>query len=136
MTESEQPSERYKRGWELLRELHGEAEDKLRERLAATHPDLAKYIVEYAYGDLRDRPGLDQRTRQLVTIACLATLGYPQRELKIHTELALNAGATREEVVETFLHLSAYAGFPAAVEAMKLALEVFSERDADEGSNV
>ena len=72
------------------------------------------------------RPGIDLKTRQLVTVASCVTLGHAQPQLRAHIEGALNVGATREEIVEVILQVALYAGFAAATNAMLLAKEVFA----------
>jgi 4-carboxymuconolactone decarboxylase len=91
-------------------------------------PDLADWIVDFSYGDVMSRPGLDRRTRQLATIAALAALGHCAPQLKVHITGALNVGCTRQEIVEVILQMTVYAGFPAAINALNLAREVFAAR--------
>ena len=98
------------------------------EALSRTSPDLARYVVEYPYGDVFCRPGLTDQQRQLATIAALAALGYAAPELKVHIHGALNVGVTETEVVETMILLSVYAGFPAALHGIRAAQEVFDDR--------
>ncbi|QYO63347.1 carboxymuconolactone decarboxylase family protein [Leptolyngbya sp. 7M] len=92
---------------------------------------LDRYILEFAFGEIYSRPGLDAKTRQLVTITALTTLGNAQPQLKAHIQGALNVGCTRTEVVEVILQLVVYAGFPAALNAMLIAKQVFAERDEE-----
>ena len=88
---------------------------------------------EYAdRGD--DRPGLDARSRQLVTLGALTALGGCEPQLRVHIGAALNVGITREEIVEALLHSAVYAGFPRALNATFAAREVFAERDREAGA--
>jgi 4-carboxymuconolactone decarboxylase len=84
---------------------------------------IQQYITRNAWGDVWQRPGLDLRTRSLVTVAILTALGK-QHELRGHVRGALNNGATREDIQEVLLHASIYCGLPAAVEAFRTASEV------------
>lgn len=84
---------------------------------------LQEYITRNAWGDVWQRPGLDRRTRSLITVAMLTALGR-QHELKGHVRGALNNGATLADLQEVLLHASIYCGLPAAVEAWRSAAEV------------
>jgi 4-carboxymuconolactone decarboxylase len=84
---------------------------------------IQQYITRNAWGDVWQRPGLDLKTRSLVTVAMLTALGK-QHELKGHVRGALNNGVTLEEIQEVLLHASIYCGLPAAVEAFRSAAEV------------
>ena len=89
---------------------------------AFTRP-MQQYITKNAWGDVWQRPGLDLKTRSLITVAMLTALGK-QHELKGHVRGALNNGATAEEISEVLLHASIYCGVPSAVEAYRSAAEV------------
>lgn len=86
---------------------------------------IQEHITRAAWGDVWQRPGLDLKTRSLVTVAMLTALGK-QNELKGHVRGALNNGATAEEIQEVLLHATVYCGVPAAVEAFRTANEVVS----------
>src|SRR5437764_13441706 len=90
-------------------------------------PDFEEYVVRFLSGEVWSRPGLDRRTKSLVTVATLAALGRPLG-LELNIRMALNNGATHQEVVETLLHVAPYAGFPACWEGLALAHKVFQER--------
>ncbi|APB70974.1 carboxymuconolactone decarboxylase family protein [Paenibacillus polymyxa] len=90
-------------------------------------PDLSRYMIEFTYGDIYTRPELDNKQRALITIASLVTLGTePQLELHINT--GLTAGLTPEEIIETFIHLLSYTGFPRVINAIEVAKKVFEQR--------
>ncbi|MCA8881232.1 MAG: carboxymuconolactone decarboxylase family protein [Rhodobacteraceae bacterium] len=89
---------------------------------------MARHIAAFAYGDIWSRPGLSRRDRALVTIAGLAALGHSQRELRAHVRNGLNVGLTPQEIVEALMHLTVYAGFPAAINAVLTAREEFAAR--------
>ncbi|MCB2070280.1 MAG: carboxymuconolactone decarboxylase family protein, partial [Ottowia sp.] len=84
---------------------------------------IQQYIIRNAWGDVWQRPGLDLKTRSLITVAMLTALGK-QHELKGHVRGALNNGVTPEELQEVLLHASIYCGVPTAVEAFRSAAEV------------
>lgn len=120
--------ERYSKGLDKLNEIDGEAGKKVIESLAAIAPDLARYVIEFPFGDIYQRPGLDLKTRELVTVAALTALGHCQPQLKVHVNGALNVGCRPEEIVEVVIQMAVYAGFPAALNGMFSVKEVFKER--------
>lgn len=122
-------NDRHERGWKQLVEVVGEGGQRVIESLQNVAPDLGRYIVEFAFGDIYCRPGLDLKQRQLVTIGSLTTLGGCDPQLSGHINAALNVGLTPEEIVEAILHCSPFAGFPRVVNAIALAKIVFEERD-------
>ncbi|MEM7711907.1 MAG: carboxymuconolactone decarboxylase family protein [Pseudomonadota bacterium] len=126
-------TDRYIRGAARLSEIDGEAGEAVIAALDDIAPDLARYVVEYPFGDIYSRPGLDLKQRQVATIAMLAAMGTATPQLKVHIGAALNVGLTREEIVEVFLQVSVYAGFPAAINAVMAAKEVFAQRDDGAG---
>jgi 4-carboxymuconolactone decarboxylase len=103
---------------------HGE---QRRQLLDAFHPDLMRYPIEFVFGDILRRPGLDSKTRELITLALAIGLGRT-REIRSHTRGFLNHGGTKEEVVELLIQCAAYAGFPAMIEGAYGVIEVFIER--------
>lgn len=119
-------STRYERGLERLREVDGAAGDKVIESLAGICPELGRYIIEFGFGDIYSRPGLTLPQRELATIAALTAMGTAQPQLKVHIAAALNVGLSRTEIVETMLQMSLYAGFPAALNGVFAAQEVFA----------
>ena len=123
------PTDRYQRGWEKLKEVDGEAGERVMESLKDIAPDLARYVIEFAFGDVYSRPGLDLKSREIAAVAALTTLGNATPQLKVHIHGALNVGLSRQEVVEIIIQMAVYAGFPAAINGMFAAKEVFQERD-------
>lgn len=122
--------ERYRRGLARLGEIDGEAGQRVVEGLRGIAPDLGKYVVEFGFGDVYSRPGLDLRSREFATVAALTALGNARPQLEVHLHAALNVGCTRAEVIEVLIQLSLYAGFPAALNGVEAARKVFAERDA------
>jgi 4-carboxymuconolactone decarboxylase len=128
-------SDRYDRGLAALRQVTGTERPAVLDSLADIAPDLARYTIEFGYGDVWTRPGLTPRQRQLATVAALAALGNAAPQLRFHIDGALNVGATRREIVEVFILSSVYAGFPAALNALTAAREVFAARPPADGGN-
>jgi 4-carboxymuconolactone decarboxylase len=89
---------------------------------------LQEFVTEYCWGAVWTRPGLPRKTRSLLNLAMLTALNRPH-EIKLHVQGALNNGVTREEIAEVFLQAGVYAGVPAAVDAFRVAREVFAELD-------
>lgn len=119
---------RFEIGLEKLKEIDGEAGEKVIEALKDISPDLAKFVIEYPFGDIYSRNGLDLRTREIGTIAALTAMGNCLPQLKVHLNAALNVGCTIEEVTEIILQMSVYSGFPSSLNGMNAFKEVLSER--------
>lgn len=124
-------NERLKRGKKKINELAKNADQNLLNGLGKIAPDLANYALEFVFGGLYSRPGLDLKTKQILTITILATLGNAKPQLAYHINCALNIGITREEIIDIMTHVSGYAGFPAAINGVNTAKEVFTERDKE-----
>jgi 4-carboxymuconolactone decarboxylase len=122
-------NERYERGKKILSEVNPEGIERVIENLKEISPDFAKMVIEFPYGDIYSRRGLDLKTRELITIASITTLGNATLQLKSHINAALNAGCTRQEVTEVIIQMAVYAGFPAALNGLYAAKDVFKERD-------
>lgn len=118
--------DRYRQGLAKLQEIDGEAGERVIENLADIAPDFARYLIEFPFGDIYSRPGLDLRSREIAVVAALTALGNAQPQLKVHLQGALNVGVTREEIVEVIMQMSVYAGFPAALNGLAAAREVFA----------
>lgn len=92
-------------------------------------PHMARQAMEFVLGDVLSRPGLDARTRELLNVAVLTAIGA-ELELKMHANVALNIGCTREQIVEAVSQQAVYVGFPIAINGIKVLEQVFKERDA------
>ncbi len=92
--------------------------------------DYQRYITENAWGTIWTRPGLDKKTRHMLTIAMLAALGRHD-ELAMHIRATRNTGVTAAEVREVLLHVSVYAGVPAANSAFAVAKRIYQELDSE-----
>ena len=121
-------SPEYIKGKETLARVTGANGAKTVESLQDIAPELGRWIVEWGYGQVLSRPALDLRTRELATVAALTALGHAQPQLRAHINGALNVGCKPEEVVEVIMQMAAYAGFPAALNGIATAREVFAER--------
>ncbi|GAA3725165.1 carboxymuconolactone decarboxylase family protein [Sphingomonas cynarae] len=117
---------RYERGLAQLEAVSGPHGAQVVKSLADIAPDLGRYIVEFAYGDIFARPGLDMKTRELATVAALTAMGTATPQLKVHMQAALHVGADRREIIETVMQMIPYAGFPAALNAVAVARDVFA----------
>jgi 4-carboxymuconolactone decarboxylase len=96
-------------------------------KLAEFAPDFADMLVEFAYGDVYARPGLDPKSRQIATIAALTTLGGADHELEIHIRSAVQVGCTKAEIIEVIMQMAVYAGFPRALSALGAARAAFAD---------
>jgi|SRR5689334_22466604 4-carboxymuconolactone decarboxylase len=119
---------RLERGKRALAEIDGRAGQNVIDALADIAPEFANYLFEFPFGDIYSRSGLDLRAREIATIAALAALGNATPQLKVHIEAGLNVGLSREEVVEILMQMAVYAGFPAALNGLFAAKEVFAQR--------
>jgi len=88
--------------------------------------DMQRYVTEAVWGSIWTRPGLPRRERSFITIAMLCALNRPH-ELRVHVTAGLRNGLTKKEIVEVILQSAAYCGFPAAIDALRVAREVFAE---------
>jgi 4-carboxymuconolactone decarboxylase len=91
--------------------------------------NFARYIIEFPFGDIYNRTGLDLKSREIATVAALVTMGNALSQLKVHINGALNVGCSRTEVVEVIIQMAVYAGFPATLNGLSAAKEVFAERE-------
>jgi 4-carboxymuconolactone decarboxylase len=121
-------TDRYDRGIEALEKITGASGSTVVENLKDIAPELADWIIEFSYGDVLSRPSLDLRSRQFATIAALTAMGTAAPQLRVHINGALNVGCKPGEIVEVILQMAVYAGFPAAINAINIAREVFDER--------
>lgn len=122
-------NERYESGLKKLQEIDGLAGQRVIDSLQTIAPDLARYIIEFPFGDIYQRPGLELKTRELITVAALTALGNCKPQLDVHINGALNVGCTPQEIIETIIQMAVYAGFPASLNGMFTAKEVFSARN-------
>jgi 4-carboxymuconolactone decarboxylase len=124
----------YQKGVEQFAQMVGrEKIDALREKFQALSPDFERLVMGTIGGEVWSRPGLDLRTRSLCSIAVLAGLSRINA-LELNIRMALNNGASREEIVETFFQVAVYAGFAAAWDGLARADEVLRAIDAEQNA--
>ena len=118
------PDQDYEKGLELRRHMLGKegADDKMNNASEFIYP-LEEWVTRQCFGEAWHRPGLDHKTRSMLTLAILTTLGEPM-PLKNHVRGALANGVTAEEIREVLMHTLIYAGVPRAVGAFLAADEV------------
>ncbi|EGT0663902.1 carboxymuconolactone decarboxylase family protein [Citrobacter werkmanii] len=119
-------SERFITGQKMLQKVDGKGGDAVVESLQDIAPDFARYLLEFPFGDIYSRPGLDLRSREIATVAALTALGNATPQLKVHIGAALHVGLTQDEIVEVIMQMAVYAGFPAALNGLFAAKEVFA----------
>ncbi|WP_200524101.1 carboxymuconolactone decarboxylase family protein [Klebsiella pneumoniae] len=120
-------SERYIIGQEMLQRVDGKGGEAVVDSLRDIAPDFARYLIEFPFGDIYARPGLDLRSREIATIAALTALGNAEPQLKVHIAAGLNVGLTQEEITEAIMQMAVYAGFPAALNGLFAARAVFAD---------
>lgn len=119
---------RYEKGKEVLEEIQGKSLEEIFKQIDDIAPDMSRFVVEFPYSEIYTRKEVDLKTRELCTVAALTVLGtIPQ--LKEHISGALNVGNTPTEIVEIIMQMTAYCGFPKAINAVLAAKEVFIEKD-------
>ena len=111
--------------------MNRKAGEQLSKDLNDIAPDFVRYAVDFPFGDIYSRPKLDLKSREIALVAALTALGNASPQLKAHIEGALNVGCTLEEV-EVIIHMSVYAGFPATLNGLTIAKEVFREQKRPE----
>ncbi|WP_299574302.1 carboxymuconolactone decarboxylase family protein [uncultured Shewanella sp.] len=121
---AQQDKSRYQQGVEQFNKFDNGAAQTLEDNLKEVSPDLAKYIIEYEFGDILSEPGLKLKQREIATIAALTTLGTANSLLRFHMQVAMQAGVSKEEVAEVMIITSLYAGFPAALNASMILKEL------------
>ena len=119
---------RAERGQAYMDRVNPGLKDALEAGMAPVAPDFARMMVEFGYGEMLSRPGLDPRSRQMVTLGALTALGHPVDQLRGHINTALNIGVEPSEIVEAIMQVALYAGFPAATNGLRVAKRVFAER--------
>ena len=125
------PDSALERGRAIVAQINPGLEQALSAKYDAQFPVFAETLVEFAYGRLYAREGLDLKTRQIATVAALTALGgQTGPQLRVNLEHALAAGASRRELLEVILQMSVYGGMPAAINGMNVAMQLFEEQDA------
>lgn len=117
-------ADRYERGLEKLKEVDSKKGEWVIESLKDSAPELAKYGIEFPFGDIYSQPSLDLRSLEVGTVAELTALGYASPELKVHIHGALKIGCTRREEFDVTAEITVHPGFPTALHGAFAAKEV------------
>lgn len=129
-TGSEQPIDTHAAGMVVRRQVLGDAHvDRAEARKTAFTEDFQSLITRYAWGEVWTRPGLDRRTRSVITLTALIAGGHWE-ELAMHVAAARRNGLTDDEISEVILQTAIYCGVPAANHAFAIAAEVLNESEA------
>lgn len=121
-------STRFELGSEKLKEIDGIGGENVIQSLQDIAPDVGKYIIEFAFGDVYTRPELSMQEREMITITSLLTTGGCEPQLEVHINGSLNVGLSPEEIIETFIQCIPYTGFPKVLNAIYTAKKIFAER--------
>lgn len=121
-------NDRYKKGMKILEKTNKTNIQDTFKELKDIAPDLGRFIVEFPYSEIYTRDTLDLKTRELITVGILTAMGNSTQQLENHINGALNVKNTPEEIVEVIMQTSAYAGFPVAINGIKIAKKVFKKR--------
>lgn len=125
-------NERYQKGMDKLAELILPEGDRptghmdIGKGFQDVAPDLEKYVVEFAFGDIYARPGIDNKQKVIATISALVAQGLPQ--IGMHVKTGLAVGLKPKEIIGTIIHLIPYCGFPKVLNSLKVAQDVFAEK--------
>lgn len=120
--------ERLVNGKKVLEKVDSNSADKVLHALDDIAPDVSKYIMEFAFNDIYDRPGLNLKQREMITITSLLTQGDTVPELEVHINGSLNVGLTKQEIIETFIQCIPYVGFPKVLNAISVARNIFEKK--------
>lgn len=119
---------RFELGAEKLKEIDGIGGENVIQSLQDIAPDVGKYIIEFAFGDVYTRPELSMQEREMITITSLLTSGGCEPQLEVHINGFLNVGLSPEKIIETFIQCIPYTGFPKVLNAIYTAKKIFAER--------
>lgn len=122
--------ERRSKALALLESLDSEAPSRVAENLDTLSDDFLEVVLGFAFADVVSRPGLDLRTREMLTVSALMAMGTAPGQLEFHIRAALNVGVTREEIIEILLQIAVYAGVPACMNGISAAKKAFSAATA------
>ena len=119
---------RFEKGMEQLIKIDGVGGENVIKSLEEIAPDVGKYIVEFAFGDIYPRQELSLQEREMITITSLLTAGGCESQLEVHINGSLNVGLAPEKMIETMIQCIPYTGFPRVLNAIFVAKKVFAER--------
>lgn len=123
---------RYNIGINNLKHIDGYDGDAVIEALSGLSEDVAKYIIEFVFGDIYNRQTLDLKQREMITITSLLSLGNVESQLKVHIKASLNVGLSQKEIIETFIQCIPYVGFPRVLNAIFVAKKIFEEKEGND----
>ncbi len=133
MDDQSMPATRRAQGIDVMGMLTDDANGAPRaEAIIGELGPLGSYVVDHVFGSVWSRPGLARRDRSLIVVAMLVALGGQFRQLAVHTKGALNNGMTADEIREIAIHLCGYAGFPRAIEAMRVINKTIKDEMGDD----
>lgn len=118
------------RAFALLAQLDPEAPEKVAANLDGLSGDFAELVLGFAFADVVSRPGIDLRTREMLTVASLMAMGNAPGQLEFHIRAAMNVGVSREEIIEILLQTAVYAGVPACMNGINAAKKAFAAHSA------
>lgn len=120
---------RFESGVDQLKQIDGIGGENVIKALEDIAPDLGRYIIEFAFGDIYPRKQLTLQEREMITITSLLTSGGCEPQLEVHINGSLNVGVSPEKIIETFIQCVPYVGFPRVLNAVFVAKKIFSERE-------
>lgn len=121
---------RYDDGMKVRREVLGDDHvDRATDEMTDFTSEFQHLITEYAWGSMWTRPGLDRRTRSMITITALIARGHHE-ELAMHVRAAVRNGVSRGELKEVLLQSAIYCGVPDANSAFRITTAVLAEDEA------
>lgn len=118
---------KYEIGLKRLNEVLGVNANDIVKKFEEISPDFANYVVEFAYGELYERKGIVDKTREVAAVACLIGQGNTGFPLRAHIKGMLNVGWSKNEIIEVLLFLVGYVGFPSIVDSLNIAKDVFEK---------
>lgn len=118
---------RFTKGSEQLEKIDGAGGEAVIKSLEDISPDLGKFIVEFAFGDIYTRSLLNLQERELITITSLLTAGGCEPQLEVHINASLHVGISPQKIIETFLQCIPYTGFPRVLNAVFIAKKIFQK---------
>lgn len=122
--------DRRSRALALLERLDPSAPSRVESNLDGLSPDFLELVLGFAFADIVSRPGIDLKTREMLTVSALMAMGTAPEQLEFHIRAALHTGVTREEIVEILLQIAVYAGVPACMNGVSAARKAFAVHNA------
>ncbi len=120
---------RFEAGMKQLKRIDGIGGENVIRSLEKVAPDVGRFIIEFAFGDIYTRGELSLQEREMITITSLLTSGGCEPQLEVHINGALNVGISPEKIIETFIQCIPYVGFPKVLNAITVAKKIFTDRE-------